>query len=89
MNNQTLINKTRTKKFILMVANDAHQTNGPPDEYTDASGRAWDMSRANKLMAGKKFTQISQDLLDELDRSVRKLVDDRIREHQQAGKTVR
>lgn len=89
MSPQTLINKTRTKKFILMAANDAHSSSSVSNEYTDSAGRAWDMTRANKLMAGRKFTQVSQDLLDEIDHSVRKLVDDRIRKQIQSGKTVR
>ena len=89
MSPQTLINKTRTKKFILMSANEAHRSSALEDEYTDSTGRAWDMTRANQLMSGRKFTQVSQDLLDEIDHSVRKLVDERVRKHQQTGKTVR
>ena len=89
MTNNTLINKTRVKRFILICSNDAHPGGGIGDTYTAKDGTTWNWSGANKARQGKKYTQVSQDLLDEIDRSVRKLVDDRVRKTPQTGKTVK
>ena len=86
--NTSLINKTRTKKFILTVANETHQTS-MDDLVVDSSGRKWNMTRANSAMSGRKFTQVSQELLDEIDHTVRSVINKRVAENKQAGKTVR
>ena len=86
--NTSLINKTRTKKFILTVANEVHQTT-MDDTYVDANGRKWNMARANDAMNGRRFTQVSQELLDEIDHTVRTVINKRIADNSQAGKTVR
>ena len=84
MSTTTIINKTRIKKYILACANEqASSLSKPPKD------NKWDVDRAFKLMSGKKYTQVSQDLLDELDRSIRELVKNRVQNGQQTGKTVR
>ena len=86
----SLINRTRVKKLILAIANDKHScSDEAPDTRVDTNGRIWQMARSNKLMAGKKFTQVGLDLLDEIDSSVRQLLKDRIEKTPQVGKTVR
>ena len=72
-----------------MCANDAHKGGAIGDTYTAKDGTRWNWSGANKARQGKKYTQVSQDLIDEIDRSVRKLVDDRVRNTPQTGKTVK
>lgn len=91
MKNQTsLINRTRVKRIALTIANDKHKASAEvPDEKVDANGRVWKMARSNQLMSGKKFTQVSQELLEELDGTVRQLILDRISKTHQSGKTVR
>ena len=84
MSTTTIINKTRIKRYILACANE-HSVNTvqPPAD------NKWNVDRAYRLMSGKKYTQVSQSLLDELDRSIRELVKDRVQNGQQSGKTVR
>lgn len=89
MSNTSLINKTRVKRFVLSVANDAHKGGAIGDTYIDASGKQWNWAGANKAREGRKYTQVSQELIDELDHAVRKMIDKRIRSTQQTGKTVK
>lgn len=87
--NTSLINKTRVKRFVLSVANDAHSSNKLGDVYVDAEGKSWNWRGANKAREGRKYTQVSQELMDELDNDVRRMIDQRIRKSHQAGKTVK
>ena len=47
------------------------------------------LDRAYALMAKRKFTQVADDLINEIDRAVRQLVADRVNKNVQTGKTVR
>lgn len=88
-NNTSLINRTRTKRKCLMIANDRHEPAAQPDTRMDADGKTWNYKRAREASAGKQFTQVSQELLEELDVEFRKLVYNRITTAVQTGKTVR
>lgn len=87
----SLINKVRVKKFILSCANNAHQSSDQvlPDVLTDNNGRQWKWSGAKQAQTVGKFTQVSPDLLDEIDNLVRKLINKRITDKPQDGKTVK
>lgn len=89
MSNTSLINKTRVKRFVLSVANDAHKGGAIGDTYIGGDGKKWNWAGANKAREGRKYTQVSQELIDELDHAVRKMIDKRIRSTQQTGKTVK
>ena len=88
-NNTSLINRTRTKRKCLMIANEQHVPADLPHTRTDADGKTWTYKRAREARAGRQFTQVSQELLDELDTDFRRLVYARVTEHMQTGKTVR
>ena len=81
-----LINKTNTRKFILAVANE-HAEKTLPDEYTDSSGRTWNYSRCGTGL--KRFTSVSGDFIDDLDREFRMLVQNKIKSMSLRGKTVK
>ena len=87
--NNSLINKTRVKRFVLMCANDAHKGSSLGDTYIDSDGKQWNWAGANKARQGRKYTQVSQELMEEIDHAVRKMIDTRIRKTHQSGKTVR
>jgi len=87
--NTSLINKTRVKRFVLSVANDAHKGGAIGDTYIGGDGKQWNWAGANKAREGRKYTQVSQELMDELDNDVRRMIDQRIRKSHQTGKTVR
>ena len=88
-NNTSLINKTRVKRLILTHANELHDVNELPDTYVGGDGTRWDWSGAKKARVKGKFTQVSQNLLEEIDREVRKLVYTRVANTKQTGKTVK
>ena len=81
-----LINKTNTRKFILMLANEKSENSLPP-EYTDGSGRVWNYSRCSKNL--KQFTSVSADFIEELDREFRLLVQKKVQTTPLRGKTVK
>lgn len=90
MNNTSLINKTRVKRKCLQIANEVYDnTDAAPPIRVSADGKQWDMTRALAARTKGKFTQVSQSLLDELDREVRKLIYTRVTKHKQSGKTVK
>ena len=89
MNNTSLINRTRTKRKCLDVANDTHQPTDRPAVRRAADGTTWDMTRARHARNGRKYTQVSQELLDELDTEFRRMVYERVTSRTQAGKTVK
>lgn len=72
-----------------MIANERHVPADLPDTRTDAEGRVWTYKRAREARAGKQFTQVSQELLDELDTEFRRLVYERVTKQVQTGRTVR
>ena len=80
----SLINRTRSKKYVLMIANEKSSKDIKPPKDTK-----YNMDRAYALMARKKYTQVSDDLMNEIDRAVRKLITDRVNNQIQSGKTVR
>lgn len=88
-NNTSLINRTRTKRRCLMIANETFVTDALPDTRVDADGKTWTYTRAREAHSGKRFTQVSQELLQELDTEFRKLVYQRVTKQIQTGKTVR
>lgn len=89
MNNTSLINRTRTKRKCLDVANDTHQPAETPSVRRAADGTMWDMTRARQARNGRKYTQVSQELLDELDTEFRRMVYERVTSRVQTGKTVK
>lgn len=89
-NNTSLINKTRVKRRCLQIANDEYDMmEKTPAVRIGSDGKQWDMTRAFAARTKGKFTQVSQSLLDELDRDVRKLIYERVTKHPQSGKTVK
>lgn len=88
--NNSLINKTRVKRKCLQIANDVYDVfDAIPSSRIDADGKEWNMSRALAARTKGKFTQVSQSLLDELDRDVRKMIYERVTRQPQSGKTVK
>lgn len=88
--NNSLINKTRVKRKCLQIANDVYDVfDDTPSSRIDAEGKEWNMSRARAARTKGKFTQVSQSLLDELDRDVRKMIYERVTRQPQSGKTVK
>lgn len=88
--NTSLINKTRVKRKCIQIANDVYDTiNETPSSVIDAEGKEWNWAGARKARVKGKFTQVSQSLLDELDRDVRKLIYERVTKQPQSGKTVK
>ena len=81
-----LINKTNTRKFILMLANENAEHSLPP-EYIDGEGRKWNYERCSKNL--KQFTSVSADFLDEVDREFRLLVQKKVQSTPLRGKTVK
>ena len=67
-----------------MTANDKSSLTVKPPKDSK-----YNMDRAYSLMAKKKYTQVSEELMNELDRAVRKLVTDRVNNNVQSGKTVK
>jgi len=88
-NNTSLINRTRTKRKCLMIANDTYTPDTGADTRMDADGKTWNYKGARAARSGKRFTQVSQELLEELDTEFRKLVYARVCKQTQTGKTVR
>lgn len=86
--NTNITNKTKLKRFVLNVANESFPS-PMPDEMVDSDGRIWDHKRSNAARAGRKFTQVSQLLLDDIEHDVRKLIIARIEKSHQTGKTVK
>ena len=89
--NNSMINKIRVKKFIISCANNAHQSTGQtlPDVTIDDEGKQWKWSGAKGARVNGKFTQVSPDLLDEIDGMVRELIDRRVTDKPQHGKMVK
>lgn len=67
-----------------MTANDKSSLTVKPPKDSK-----YNMDRAYALMAKKKYTQVSEELMNELDRAVRKLITDRVNNNVQSGKTVK
>ena len=86
---RTLINKTYVKKFCLEIANNKFSTTSTESQYTDGNGRVWNMARAMTELKGRKFTQVSDTLLNEIEAEVRVLIEKKINNNRQFGKTVR
>ena len=84
----SLINKRGVRKTILSLANSKY-ANMLPDTVTDSNGRAWDYTRANKAMGKKQFTQVSQQLLTDIDTHVRVYIESYLTKNPQSGKTVK
>lgn len=82
MMNNTVLNKVRVKSFIIECANGNSPT---PVMNTDG----WNTERAMRLLGGRKFTQVSDELLEEIDVAVRKLINERVCGKTQTGKMVR
>lgn len=82
MMNNTVLNKVRVKSFIIECANGNSPT---PVMNTDG----WNTERAMRLLGGRKFTQVSDELLEEIDVQVRKLINERVCGKTQTGKMVR
>lgn len=82
MMNNTVLNKVRVKNFIIECANGNSPT---PVGGTDG----WNTERAMRLLGGRKFTQVSDELLEEIDTQVRKLINERVCGKNQTGKMVR
>lgn len=80
--NNTVLNKVRVKSFIIECANGNSPT---PVMNTDG----WNTERAMRLLGGRKFTQVSDELLEEIDVQVRKLINERVCGKTQTGKMVR
>lgn len=72
-----------------MCANDAHKGGAIGDTYIGGDGKQWNWAGANKARQGRKYTQVSQELMEEIDHAVRKMIDARVRKTHQSGKTVR
>jgi|ETNmetMinimDraft_17_1059902.scaffolds.fasta_scaffold02152_9 hypothetical protein len=86
---RTLINKTYVKKFCLEMANSKFSSTKTEDKYTDGNGRVWNLARAMTQLKGRKFTQVSDSLLNEIEAEVRVLIENKISNNRQFGKTVR
>ena len=84
MINNTVLNKVRVKSFIIECANGNSPTPAP-----DLSSDGWNTERAFRLLGGRKFTQVSDELLEEIDVQVRKLINERVCGKTQTGKMVR
>ena len=82
MMNNTVLNKVRVKSFIIECAN-----GNSPTPATNTDG--WNTERAMRLLGGRKFTQVSDELLEEIDGAVRKLINERVCGKTQTGKMVR
>lgn len=82
MMNNTVLNKVRVKSFIIECAN-----GNSPTPVTNTDG--WNTERAMRLLGGRKFTQVSDELLEEIDVAVRKLINERVCGKTQTGKMVR
>ena len=84
-----LINKTYVKKLCLEIANNKFSSTPTDSKYTDGDGRVWNMARAMSALKTKKFTQVSESLLDDIEAEVRVLIENKINKNRQYGKTVR
>lgn len=82
-----LINKMRTRKFVLEMANDMCSLDKLPDKTVDSTGREWNYSRCNTGL--KRFNSVSQDFIDILDAEFRKLIVDKLKTNPPRGKTVK
>lgn len=87
--NTNITNKTKLKRFVLTIANETFSTSEMPDEVVDSNGRVWNHARSNAAKRGKRFTQVSQTLLDDIERDVRRMIINKIESSHQTGKTVR
>jgi hypothetical protein len=83
-----LINKTNTRKYILMVANEHANNITIPDTQVDSSGKQWDYSCLTKHPL-KKYTQVCPTLIEDLDRVLRKTIYEHVDKMKRGGKTVR
>lgn len=81
-----LINKTNTRKFILAVANEVAETT-LPKKYTDGEGKTWNYTRCGQNL--KKFTSVSGDFIEDLDREFRMLIQNKIKSMTLRGKTIK
>ena len=83
----SLINKYRTRKLILTMANSkyAHKME---DVAVDSTGRQWDYTRANEVRRRGQFTQVTQELLKDIDIQVRLHIEKYLDDNPQKGKTV-
>jgi len=85
----SLINKRAVRKIILNLANSKYSDYGLHDNAIDSTGKEWDYSRANTLRKNKKFTQVTQKLLDGLDVYLRIHIESHLDNNPQSGKTVK
>ena len=83
----SLINKKAVKKFTLNIANDRFSAN-LPKRMVDGQGREWNLSRCGQS-ASKRFTQVSQSFVDDIEAKVRNLIAEHIKKHPSIGKTIR
>jgi hypothetical protein len=83
-----LINKQAVRKLALMVANDKYSTSGLPD-IVEGAERTWDWTRAKKAKPYKKYRQVSLSFLEEINTSVRLLVQERINKLDGKGTTIK
>ena len=84
----SLINKHRVRKMILTMANSkyAYQMDNLAIYST---GREWDFTRANAARQKGQFTQVSQQILQDIDISVRLHIETYLDNNPQVGKTVK
>ena len=83
----SLINKRQVRKMILTMANSkyAHKMD---DVAVDSTGRQWDYTRANEVRRKGQFTQVTQELLKDIDVHVRLHIENYLDNNPQKGKTV-
>ena len=82
-----LINKTRVKRHVLIVANE----NAPcalPEQVTDSNGREWDYSRCFKVQK-RRYTQVSEKFMEELEAEFRVILNKKLSDLPKTGKTIK
>ena len=84
----SLINKHATRKIILNLANSKYAVQ-MTDVSVDSTGRQWDYTRANAARKKSQFTQVSQQLLQDIDTHIRVYIETYLDKNPQKGKTVK
>lgn len=84
----SLINKRSVRTAILEIANSKY-AHVLPDSSIDSTGREWSYTRANQAIASKQFTQVTQQLLTDIDVHVRIYIETHLNKNPQTGKTVK
>ena len=84
----SLINKRSVRKAILDVANSKY-AHVLPDSSIDRTGREWNYTRANQARASKQFSQVTQQLLTDIDVHIRVYIETHLDNNPQTGKTVK